>query len=211
MRTFFIFCVALGAGGFLKAQTNSPSAQTSPPSAQAESPALVGTATNGSTEIRSDNGGEFYYKLKTYIYRGNVRVDDPRMKLRCELLTVESPEMKEGKFNRATAETNVVIDWVDENGTNHATAAKAVYTYVLTNLATLPEQRLQTNAIVVLTGNPVVTSQRGVIKWDPIIWDRIKDVIYSTNLLDMKINADKTNTSGLFDMELPKDNKPAAK
>src|SRR5437868_11880586 len=132
MKTFFVFCFALGIGCFLFAQTN-----TSP--ASAESPALAGTGTNGLTEIRSDNGGEFYYKLKTYIYRGNVRVDNPQMKLTSELLTIESPELKEGKFNRATAETNVVIDWADETGTNHATAAKAVYTYVLTNLATLPE------------------------------------------------------------------------
>ena len=55
------------------------------------------------------------------------------MKLRCELLTVKSPELTNGnKFNLAIAETNVIIDWVDEGGTNHATAAKAVYTYVLT-------------------------------------------------------------------------------
>src|SRR5213083_1870362 len=115
MRTLLIFCMALGAGCFLVAQTT----QQSTP---AESPALAGTSTNNETEIRSENGGEFYYKLKTYIYRGNVRVDNPQMKLRCELLTIESPEFTNGcKFNRATALTNVVIDWVDESGTNHAT------------------------------------------------------------------------------------------
>src|SRR6266581_4660688 len=102
MRTFLVFCLALGACYFLVAQTNTPSAAN-------ESPALAGATGNGQTEIRSDSGGEFYYKLKTYIYRGNVRVDNPQMKLVCELLTVESPELKEGKFNRATAETNVII------------------------------------------------------------------------------------------------------
>ena len=196
--------MALGACCFLAAQANS---QLVP----SQSPALAGTSTNGETEIRSDNGGEFYYKLKTYIYRGNVRVDNPQMKLVCELLTIESPEMKEGKFNRATAETNVVIDWVDENGTNHATAAKAVYTYVLTNLATLPEEHWQTNAVVVLSGNPfVIDGRSNTYRGDPINWDRINGVISTPNVLDMKFKPDKTNSSGMFDTKLPND-KPAAK
>ena len=196
--------MALGLGCFLAAQTNAPSAPN-------QSLALAGTTTNAQTEIQSDNGGEFYYKLKTYIYRGNVRVDDPRMKLKCELLTIEAPELLVGKFNRATAETNVVIDWKDENGTNHATAAKAVYTYVITNLAAFPETHWQTNAFVVLTGNPIVVDSRGnTTRWDPIVWDRINDVISSSNALDMKINANQTDAPGIFDTTLPKD-KPAPK
>jgi lipopolysaccharide export system protein LptA len=202
MRTFFVFCMALGAGCFLVARTN---AQPTP----GDSPALSGTSTNGQTEIRSDNGGEFYYRLKTYIYRGNVRVDDPKMKLRCELLTVESPELTNGnKFNLAIAETNVVIDWTDESGTNHATADKAVYTYVLTNSATPPEERWQTNATVVLSGNPYVVGGRGTYRGDPINWDRINDVISSPNAVDMIIKADKTNSPGLFDTSMPNE-KPA--
>jgi len=200
MRTIFIFCMALGVACFLAAQTNTPSEIS-------ESPALAGTAGGGQTEIRSEKGGEFYLKLKTYIYRSNVRVDNSQMKLACELLTIESPELKEGKFNRATAETNVVIDWMDENGTNHATADRAVYTYAITNLATLPEHRWQTNSLVVLSGNPFVTDGRGnTYKWDPIIWDRLNGVISTTNMLEMKI----TNAPGAFDNTMPKA-KPAAK
>ena len=192
--------MALGVGCFLAAQTNTPSEIS-------ESPALAGAAGVGQTEIRSEKGGEFYLKLKTYIYRSNVRVDNSQMKLACELLTIESPELKEGKFNRATAETNVVIDWMDENGTNHATADRAVYTYAITNLATLPEHRWQTNSLVVLSGNPFVTDGRGnTYKWDPIIWDRLNGVISTTNMLEMKI----TNAPGAFDNTMPKA-KPAAK
>jgi lipopolysaccharide export system protein LptA len=207
MRTFFVFCIAFAARCFVLAQTNTPSVAT-------DSLALTSTATNGATEIRSDNGGEFYYKLKTYIYRGNVRVDDPQMKLRCELLTVKSPELTNGnKFNLAIAETNVVIDWTDESGTNHATAAKAVYTYVLTNLATLPEERWQTNQTVVLSGNPFVVGGRGTYQGDPINWDRINDVISSPNAVHMTIKSDKTNSPGLFDTTMPNEkpapNKPA--
>ncbi len=205
MRTFFVFCCALGTCCFLAAQTYMPSAP-------GESAALSGNGTNGLTEIRSDNGGEFYYKLKTYIYRGNVRVDNPQMKLTCELLTIESPEFEQGKFNRATAETNVVIDWMDESGTNHATADKAVYTYVLTNLATLPEVRWQTNATVVLTGNPYVVGGRGTFRGDPINWDRVNDVISSPNALDMTIKQDKSSNAPTspFDTTTPK-SKPAPK
>jgi len=208
MRTLFIFCLTLGAGCFLLAQTNTLSTPATP----ADSPALAGTSTNGQTEIRSDNGGEFHYKLKTYIYRGNVRVDNPQMKLRCELLTIESPELPGGgKFNRATAETNVVIDWVDEDGTNHATAARAVYTYALTNIAKLPEEQWQTNAIVVLSGDPFVVTSRLKYKGDPIVWDRIRDVFSSSNALDMTVIPNKSsNSPGLFDTSSPKD-KPSAK
>ena len=200
MRIIFIFCMALGVACFLAAQTNTPSEIS-------ESPALAGAAGVGQTEIRSEKGGEFYLKLKTYIYRSNVRVDNSQMKLACELLIIESPELKEGKFNRATAETNVVINWLDENGTNHATADRAVYTYAITNLATPPEHRWQTNSLVVLSGNPFVTDGRGnTYKWDPIIWDRLNGVISTTNMLEMKI----TNAPGAFDNTMPKA-KPAAK
>jgi lipopolysaccharide export system protein LptA len=187
MRNFFAICLVLGAAGFC--------AQAHAQSAPSESPALSGVSTNAQTEIFSDNGLEAYYKLKTYIYRSNVRVYNPQMKLTCELLTIESPDVEDGKYNRATAETNVVIDWVDEHGTNHATAAKAVYTYVVTNLATLPEQQYQTNATVVLTGSPHVKFGQESLEGDPIIWDRIKDVISTPNLQKTTISG----TTNIFE------------
>ncbi len=188
MRNFFAIGLAAGAACLLCVQAHAQATPT-------ESPALFGTP-NGETEILSDKGGEFYYKLKTYIYRGNVRVYNPQMTLTCELLTIESPEMKEGKFNRATAETNVVIDWVDDNGTNHATADRAVYTYVLTNLATLPEQHWDTNALVVLSGHPYVTNKMGTWEGDPITWDRIRDVISTPAIQKSVIH--QTNSGGMF-------------
>jgi lipopolysaccharide export system protein LptA len=193
MRTFTTFCLALVTSCFLFSQTRAQSAAS-------DSPALSGTPTNGETKILSDNGGEFYYKLKTYIYRGNVRVDNPQMKLTCELLTIESPEFEEGKYNRATAETNVVIDWVDEHGTNHATAAKAVYLYLITNLAKLPEKLYQTNATVVLTGSPFVLFGRDTFKGDPIVWDRIRDVISTTNFQKTTI----ISNTNMFDTGVPR-------
>jgi lipopolysaccharide export system protein LptA len=194
MRVLFVLCAVWVAGVALAAPTNSQS------SASTQSPALVGTATNGPTVIQSD-GGQFFLKSNVFVYRGNVRVDNPQMKLTCELLTVEAPKVDTGKFNRATAETNVVIDWTDDRGTNHATAEKAVYTYSLTNTAEAPGEHWETNAFVVLTGHPVVTNLQFAYRSDPIVWNRITDVITSTNYLDTRINPDQTNKSGIFPTE----------
>ena len=192
MRIFFALSAALGVSFALSAQTNSPSSET------AAAP-LVSNV----TKIQSESG-EFLMKSNVYIYRGDVHIDNPQMKLTCELLTVEAPKLQEGKYNRATAETNVVIDWVDEKGPNHATSDKAVYTYILTNLAKAPEELWETNAFVVLTGNPVVTNVSGSFQGDPIKWDRIKDTITSPNMLKMTIKQGETNTSGLFETPAPK-------
>jgi lipopolysaccharide export system protein LptA len=205
MKIFFAVCAILGVCLVLAAQT------TTPQPAPTESPALVGTATNGPTTIRS-HFCEIHLKSNMAIYREDVRVDNPQMKLACELLTVEAPKMTAGKFNRATAETNVVIDWTDEKGSpNHATAEKAVYTYALTNIATAPEIQWQTNSIVVLTGHPLVTNVDGTFEGDPIIWDRLSDVVTSPHFQQSTIYQTQTGTnkSGLFDTTTPKPAKPA--
>ena len=192
----------LAAGFALAVETNSVAPATEAPpqaavvSGNSRSPELQ------LTEIKSKSG-QFFIKSNVFVYRGEVHIDDPRMKLTCELLTVEAPKLNTGKFNRATAETNVVIDWTDEKGLNHATSEKAVYTYILTNIN---EQQLATNETVVLTGGPVVTNSQGIFQGDPIIWDRISDTITSPNFVNMKINQSTTNTPGIF--ETPGSSKP---
>jgi lipopolysaccharide export system protein LptA len=205
MRILLIVCVALGVSFILVAQTT---LQTSP----TQAPALVGTATNGRTVIHSHQS-VLDRRSNVYVWSEKVTVDNPQMQLWCELLTVEAPKLDKdrGKYNRATAETNVVIDWTDDKGTNHATADKAVYTYTLTNLAKPPQELWQTNAFVVLTGNAAVSNaQQGVYRADPIVWDRIRDIIYTTNFHEGVIYHNDTNNPGLFDTKMPKD-KPAKK
>jgi lipopolysaccharide export system protein LptA len=198
MRTCFAFLAVLGAACFLLARSLGQSAPS-------ESAALTGVSTNNETRILSDAGLEAHYQEKTYIYRKNVRVYNPQMNLTCEMLTIDAPVFEDGKFNRAVAETNVVIDWIDKNGTNHATADKAVYTYVMTNLAELPEQKYQTNQTVVLTGKPFVLMGGDTIRGDPIVWDRIKNVFYTTNLQETVL----TNKATMFDTGVtPKTNSP---
>jgi lipopolysaccharide export system protein LptA len=98
------------------------------------------------------------------VYCGDVRVDDPSMKLRCELLTVDLPQSG-GRISHIVAETNVVIDATDEKGaTNHVTCAKAVYDFTVKDALT--------NETLTLTGNPVVKNAHGTQAGDVIIWNR---------------------------------------
>src|SRR5262249_40420877 len=158
MRAFYFACIVLVSPLILRAQTNSTlitvvTNEALPP-AKTKAPTEVHP-----TEIQS-RSCQFFMKSNVFVYRDDVHIDNPQMKLVCQLLKVEAAKMTNGnRFNRATAETNVVIDWVDDKGPNHATADKGVYTYVVTNLAIgQGEQLLRTNATVVLTGNPVITN-----------------------------------------------------
>jgi lipopolysaccharide export system protein LptA len=197
MRKFFVFSAVLAAGFVLALLLNSSAAET-------DSAALAGTTTNRTTI--TSMAGDFFLKSNVFVYRGDVHVDNPQMKLRCELLVTEAPRLKEdeGRFDRATAETNVVIDWVDDKGPNHATAQKAIYTYTRTNTAMAPSANWQTNAFIILIGNPVVTNVQGVFRSDPIVWDRIKDVITTTNFNSTDIYQTPSNSApGFFDTAPP--------
>jgi lipopolysaccharide export system protein LptA len=101
------------------------------------------------------------------IYRGQVRVDDPQMKLACERLVADIPQSG-GRVNHIVAETNVVIDFTDDKGqTNHVTCDKAVYV--------LKVQDGVTNETTTLTGNPQprMENAQGTQAGDVIIWSRV--------------------------------------
>jgi len=107
------------------------------------------------------------------VYCGNVRVNDPEMKLRCELLTVDLPQSG-GRVNHIVAETNVVIDATDAKGqTMHATSNKAVYNYNV--------QNGMTNEIITLTGNASVTNALGWLTGEPIYLDLINKSMRANN------------------------------
>lgn len=116
------------------------------------------------TLITSDHG-EFDMNHHKALYYGNVHVDDPKMKLRCERLTADTPE-NGGRMNRIVCETNVVIDFLDEHGeTNHVTSDKAIYDYHIANGVT--------NETVTFTGHARSESEKMIIKAEPIFWDNI--------------------------------------
>ncbi|HTY88590.1 MAG TPA: LptA/OstA family protein [Candidatus Acidoferrum sp.] len=152
-------CIAVAVlGGWLgHAQTNS----TSPPATP-----------RGPTIITSDTA-DFDLSGHEATYRGHVRVDDPQMKLVCEKLVADVPS-EGGHVNHIVAETNVVIDFLDNRGnTNHATSDKAVYVYT--------EQGGVTNETVTLTGNAQMENTNGWLTGEPIVWDRQNNHLSASN------------------------------
>ena len=126
------------------------------------------------TLINSDHA-EFDLTARRAVYRGNVVVVDPRMTLTCALLTGDLPlPQSGGQMKHIVAETNVVIDSVDEKGqTNHATSDKAVYDYNIQNGVT--------NETVTLTGNAKMENAQSTLTGEPIIWDRANNRLTATN------------------------------
>jgi lipopolysaccharide transport protein LptA len=171
----FIALLALAGGWILRAQTNAPNTN-----AVAEILALVTTNApapqpqppRAPTRIDSDSA-DFDLNGHKAIYRGNVRVDDPQIKLTCEFLVADLPQSG-GRINHIVAETNVVIDTTDEKGaTNHVTSDKAVYDYNV--------QGTVTNETITLTGSPQVENAQGTQSGDVIIWDRANKHIRFVN------------------------------
>jgi lipopolysaccharide transport protein LptA len=124
------------------------------------------------TRINSDSA-DFDLANHQVIYRGHVHVDDPEMKLTSEWLVADLPQSG-GHVNHIVAETNVVIDAIDEKGQAvHATGDKAVYVYGVENGAT--------NETVTLTGNPQMENSQGTLTGDVIVWDRANNHLNATN------------------------------
>jgi len=114
--------------------------------------------------------GDFDLNAREAVYRGHVRVDDPQMQLTCEQLSADMPQ-EGGHVSHIVAETNVVIDFMDNKGlTNRATGDKAVYIYSV--------QGGVTNETVTLTGDPqpqMEDGQGNTIVGDVIVWDRLSN------------------------------------
>jgi len=161
MKRYSLIVIAILGGLMVYAQTNTPG---TPPTPRGQTHI---TAKSGDFDLA---GHEATYRAT---YRGQVRVDDPQMKLTCEQLVADVPQAS-GHPNRIVAETNVVIDFTDEKGqTNHATGDKAVYIY--------SEQDGVTNEMVTLTGNPQMENAQGTQAGDVIIWDRANNKIHFDN------------------------------
>jgi lipopolysaccharide transport protein LptA len=194
MKKSWPILLVLLAALALRAQTNAPDAASAAP---------VQKEPRAPTEISSDSG-QFNLKSNIFVYTGNVHVNDPKLKLLCEIMTVEAPKLVEGKFNRMTAVSNVVIDFLDEKGQpNHATADRAVYTESITNSFT--------NKVVVLTGSPVVTNLQGALRGDLIEWNLLTDEMKVLNE-KTTIHQSGTNGANFFEtLTTPGTNSPKSK
>lgn len=156
----------------------------------AETPPVEAEPETPTTHIYSDTV-ELGVKSRSAVYRGNVRLEDPRIFLTCEQLTAEVPE-EGGRVDRVVAETNVVILLFDEEGsTNRAFADRAVYSYIVTDS--------DTNEVVELTGDPDphIETPKGELYGNPIVWNRTKDKVWATNQR-MIYRADPTNLTSMI-------------
>ena len=134
---------------------------------------ILPAASTNSTETHiTSKTVDFDLKTRQAIYHGNVRVEDPRVNLSCEILTANIPEGG-GRVDSIIAETNVVILLPDKGATNRATADRAVYTYSISGGIT--------NEVLELQGSPAIETAQGTLKGDSIIWDRANDTIKATN------------------------------
>jgi len=107
------------------------------------------------------------------IYSGNVRVDDPDMKLTCEWLVVDLPQSG-GRVSHIVAETNVVINGTDSKGQPmRGTGDEAVYDFQVKDSVT--------NETITLTGNAKVEYAQGWMTGEPIVWNRADNSLSATN------------------------------
>jgi lipopolysaccharide export system protein LptA len=119
MKTI-LFLLLAGSCAQAWAQTNSPAAN---PAKQ--------------QIVTTSDSGYIDWKNMQLVYLGHVlAIYEPSAKLRCGRLTVDMPP-NGGHPTNIVAETNVVIDVVDDHGmTTHCTAGKAVYAYTVANSVT---------------------------------------------------------------------------
>ena len=112
----------------------------------------------------------FDMKTSTIIYQGDVRIKDPRMDLSCEVLTVKLAPEGGGKIESSIAETNVVIDFIDEKGQRiHATGGKVIYRYTVTPTST--------NDVMELMDNPLLHTSEVDWSGGVISFDRINNTV----------------------------------
>ena len=119
---------------------------TNPPPAV---PASAGITNRQPIEILSDTlKGVLTNKTMVAVYRGNVRVSDPRLRLTADVLTVTVP-LAGGRPESMVAESKVFMIALDDRGrTNTARGDKIVYSYKVSGGVT--------NEVVVLSGSPAV-------------------------------------------------------
>jgi lipopolysaccharide transport protein LptA len=182
---YLIALLTLIGGGWSHAQTNVNTAPTSR------------RATNATTRIDSVRA-EFDLTARRAVYQGDVRVDDPQMKLTCEQLTANLPSSG-GHIDHLVALTNVVMDSVDEKGqTNHATSDMAIYDYKV--------QDGITNETITLSGNARAETAQVILWGEPIKYDRISGSLTAENehtIFKQSLTSAHTNTNQLVGQTNP--------
>lgn len=189
MKRLFILLLA-GSCRLAWAQTNAP---------MTNMPAVSAPATNAPEQKIDITSDSFRYDGKTsqMIHLGHVIVTDlAKATLHCELLTVDMPTGG-GDPTNIVAETNVVVDLLDERGqTNVVTADKAVYTYGVVNSVT--------NQLLTFSGGdpmPKVVNPQFTATGEPLVYNLITKQ-FSGEHYHMEFNVKSGNgtNSGPFNL-----------
>lgn len=158
-------------------------------------------STPSQTDVYSDYA-TFDTKSGLIVYRDHVRVVDPQLHLTSAILTVQLTQGgASNQLDHIVAETNVIMDFIDENGRKtHATSEKAVYTRI-----TAPT----TNELLTLSLNPRLETTNGWATADVFVMNRTTGIIHGTGNCHF-FHSDATNnpagpgtviTSGDFDYD----------
>ncbi len=124
------------------------------------------------THVYSESA-TFDTKAGLIIYREHIRVVDPQLHLTSAILTVQLTQGgAPNQLDHIVAETNVIMDFIDEKGQKtHATSEKAVYTR-LTDPAT--------NELLTLSGNPRLETTNGWATADVFVMNRTTGKIHGS-------------------------------
>jgi lipopolysaccharide export system protein LptA len=153
-----IFLFLAGSCGLLRAQTNS----------------LLQESSEREVGLHSDH---FFYdgKARELVYYDNVVGTNAQGQMTCGRLTILLPPegSASGHPTNVVAETNVVIDFLNNDGTNHITSDKAIYAYSVVNAIT--------NETITFTGHAKGENAKGWMTGEPLVWDNITQTFYGTD------------------------------
>ena len=150
----------------------------------------------GQTEITAkllEYRPEFDVNGGLLVYSGDVRVENPRIKLFCDRLVIFLPKNGD-QPNRIEAQTNVVIIKISRGETTRATCSSAIYTHSVSSGTT--------NSIITLMGKPrpFIEDSRGTLTGDTITWDLVTEKKVATNpTTTIKMGNTGSGTNQLLD------------
>ncbi|PWU15244.1 MAG: hypothetical protein C5B50_15700 [Verrucomicrobia bacterium] len=165
---------SLGAAGDLSRSktTTNLLVSTHPSAVKSSSPA----ARPGSEKMAEISCDRYILQLTNALFTGGVHLRHPRMDLNCEEVLADLPPAGQ-KIPQVVASTNVIADFVDEQGQHlHGKGDRAVYTYKVSGAIT--------NQLLTLFGNPASLESpesakgQGVILNSEITVDLVTELVH---------------------------------
>jgi hypothetical protein len=109
----------------------------------------------------------FYFdgKARQIVYFDNVRGTNEQGELVCARLTFYLPATNSMPTN-VVAETNVIINFLNKDGTNHIVCDRAVYDHL--------DGASETNYTLTFHGHAKMENAKGWMTGEPLVWDNLE-------------------------------------